>query len=71
MPGVTSNGGGSAARQAALRDRKRKAGLVPATVWIPAAERPALIQLAERLAADPDLTCGPLRRISTGRLERV
>lgn len=63
--------GSSARRQAAYRSRMRDRGLVAVTVWVPAASAAEVQQLADRLAADSDLTVGPLRRLSTGRLEKI
>lgn len=66
-PPVTSN----ALRQRRRRARLASSGITEITVTIPQVEAGTLKALAARLLDDRDLTVGPLRRISTGRLERV
>jgi hypothetical protein len=64
---VTSN----AIRQRRRRARLRAEGVTEITVTVPQVEAGSVTALAARLLDDRDLTVGPLRRISTGRLERV
>lgn len=67
---VTSNKS-SKDRVARFKKRQRAAGLVEVTVWMPKAAAADLRQLSQRLCADTDLGIGPVRRISTGKLERL
>jgi len=67
---VTSNKS-SKDRVARFKKRQRAAGLVEVTVWVPKAAAADIRQLSQRLCADTDLGIGPVRRISTGKIERL
>jgi hypothetical protein len=54
--------------QGDYRARMRALGLVEFHAWIPAWVVPDLTEQADRLRADRDLTVGPLRHGSNGRL---
>lgn len=61
----------AAGRQRAFRARMAERGLFPVCVYVPREQRAEIQRLAEWLCADRDLTVGPARRVSTGRLVRV
>jgi len=58
-------------RAARHRDKMKGAGLVQVNLWLPPEIAADFQQAAGRIRQDPDLTMGPLRRISTGKLERL
>jgi hypothetical protein len=67
---VTSNKS-SKDRVARFKERKRAGGLVEVTVWVPKAAAADIRQLSQCLCTDIDLGVGPVRCISTGKLERL
>jgi hypothetical protein len=58
-------------RQREYRKRRRAAGLVPVTGFVPAALSGEIMRLMQRLAENRDLELGPVRNVRTGRLERI
>jgi len=71
-PGKSVTGNKSSKnRVARFKQRKRAEGMVEVTVWVPKAAAADLRQLSQRLCSDTDLGIGPVRRISTGKLERL
>jgi len=56
---------------ARFKKRQRAAGLVEITVWVPKAAAADIRPLSQRLCTDIDLGIGPIRRIFTGKLERL
>jgi|EndMetStandDraft_3_1072993.scaffolds.fasta_scaffold415389_2 hypothetical protein len=69
MARVTNNS--SRNRQAAYRERMKAEGLIQVSGWINPEQAADLIELMNALRHRPDLTTGPLRNPSTGRLVSI
>lgn len=54
-----------------FRAKRRGTGMAHVEGWVPALVAPEVRRLIERLAEDHDLTVGPVRRLSTGKVEKL
>ena len=61
----------AAERQAEFRKRKREAGLVPVTGFVPARHVGDVTRLLQKLCEDENLELGTLRNVKTGRLVKI
>jgi hypothetical protein len=68
MPAKPTRTSDAAKRQARLRDAQAQAGLCQVNLVVPIRHRADLNHLAAMLRGDADLSVGPMRRVSTGRL---
>ena len=58
----------STERAARLRERRAAQGLVPCTIWLPAAATAEFNQAAELIRAHPELRLARLMSTKTGRM---